>query len=52
METEALGGIFKKAKNEGRTIIFIDESGLSKRPHRYRTWAPRGETPVLQYHFN
>jgi len=25
---------------------------LSQRPHRCRTWAPRGETPVLQYHFN
>ena len=41
-----------EAKNEGRTIIFIDESGLSERPHRCRTWAPRGQTPVLQYHFN
>lgn len=37
---------------EQRTIIFIDESGLSERPHRVRTWAPRGKTPVLQYHFN
>jgi transposase len=42
----------KKAKREGRTIVFIDESGLSERPHRCRTWAPRGQTPVLQYHFN
>jgi transposase len=33
-------------------IVFIDESGLSQRPHRVRTWAPRGQTPVLQYHFN
>jgi len=33
-------------------IVFIDESGLSERPHRVRTWAPRGQTPVLQYHFN
>ena len=29
-----------------------DESGLSQRPHRVRTWAPRGKTPVLQYCFN
>jgi transposase len=42
----------KKAKNQGRIIVFIDESGLSERPHRCRTWAPRGQTPVLQYHFN
>lgn len=32
--------------------MFVDESGLSERPHRVRTWAPRGQTPVLQYHFN
>jgi transposase len=37
---------------ERRTIIFIDESGLSERPYRVRTWGPRGQTPVLQYHFN
>ena len=52
VETKALAGVKKKAKNEGRTIVFIDESGLSERPHRCRTWAPRGQTPVLQYHFN
>ena len=48
VEAEALAGVKKKAKNEGRTIVFIDESGLSERPHRCRTWAPRGQTPVLQ----
>jgi len=32
--------------------VFIDESGLSQRPHRCRTWSPKGETPVLQYSFN
>lgn len=25
---------------------------MSQRPHRRRTWAPRGQTPVLQFHFN
>jgi hypothetical protein len=25
---------------------------LSQRPHRRRTWAPRGQTPVLQFYFN
>ncbi|MEJ0038621.1 MAG: transposase [Gammaproteobacteria bacterium] len=30
----------------------MDESGLSERPCRARTWAPRGETPVLQYSFS
>jgi transposase len=52
METEDLACYQKKAQKEGRTIVFIDESGLSQRPHRCRTWAPRGQTPVLQYHFN
>jgi transposase len=41
----------KKARREGRTIVFIDESGLSTRPHRVRTWAPRGQTPVIQETF-
>ena len=39
------------ARRQGQTIVFVDESGLSERPHRYRTWAPRGQTPVLHYHF-
>ncbi len=42
----------KKAHNEGRTLVFIDESGWSQKPHRCRTWAPRGQTPVLQFNFN
>jgi transposase len=44
--------IKKKAQAEGRTIVSVDESGLSRRPHRRRTWAPRGQTPVIQFHFN
>ncbi len=52
VETRTLAGIKKNAKSQGRTIVFIDESGLSQRPHRCRTWAPRGQTPVLQYHCN
>ena len=42
----------KNAACQGQTIVFVDESGLSQRPHRVRTWAPRGQTPVLQFHFN
>ena len=33
-------------------MVCIDESGLSQQPHRVRTWAPKGQTPILQYHFN
>jgi transposase len=52
LEADALAGSKKNAAKQGRIIVFIDESGLSERPTRVRTWAPRGETPVLQYHFN
>jgi transposase len=47
-----VAGIKKIAARQGRIIVFIDESGLSERPCRARTWAPRGETPVLQYSFS
>jgi transposase len=49
---QALAGAKKKSCREGRTIVFIDESGLSERPTRVKTWAPKGQTPVLQYSFN
>jgi len=49
---EALAGDLKKAPKHGFVIVFVDESGLSQRPHRCLTWAPRGPPPVLQYHFN
>lgn len=42
----------KNAARHGQTIVFIDESGLSERPTVVRTWAPRGQTPVIQYSFN
>jgi transposase len=52
VEASALAGAKKNAQRQGQTIVFVDESGLSERPHRVRTWAPRGQTPVLQFHFN
>jgi transposase len=52
MEASGLAPVKKNAAREGRTIVFVDESGLSERPSRVRTWAPRGETPVLQLAFN
>ena len=42
----------KKARREGRLIVFIDESGLSQRPTRVRTWALKGHSPVVQFCFN
>ena len=38
----------KKAIAEGRTIVFVDESGFRLLPALVRTWAPRGQTPVLR----
>jgi transposase len=29
--------------------VFVDESGLSERPSVVRTWAPRGQTPQLEF---
>lgn len=47
-----MAGAKKNAARRGQTIVFIDESGLSERPTVVRTWAPRGQTPVIQYSFN
>ena len=47
-----MAGAKKNAAREGRLIVFIDESGVSERPTRVRTWALKGQTPVVQFHFN
>lgn len=52
MEAQDLAGAQKKCTAEGRLIVFIDESGLSERPTRVRTWALKGQTPIIQFHFN
>jgi transposase len=43
----ALARPAKKAHEEGRTIVWRDASGCYLLPHAVRTWAPRGQTPVL-----
>ena len=52
MEEAHLAAAQKKARREGRLIVFIDESGLSQRPTRVRTWALKGHSPVVQFCFN
>lgn len=37
----------KKAEREGRTLVWIDEAGFYLLPALVRTWAPKGEPPVL-----
>lgn len=38
----------KKAEIEKRTIVFVDESSFYLWPMAVRTYAPRGQTPVLR----
>jgi hypothetical protein len=52
METETVTNPKTIAARQGRIVVFIEESGLSERPCRVRTWAPKGQTPVLQYSFS
>jgi putative transposase len=37
----------KKARRLNATLVFIDESGLLLAPVVRRSWAPRGQTPIL-----
>lgn len=38
----------KGAEEEGRTIVWVDESGFYLLPAVVRTYAPRGQTPILR----
>ena len=42
----------KNARRRKAWIFFQDESGVSQRPSIRRTWAPKGETPILIHAFN
>jgi hypothetical protein len=52
VDGEAVAGNKKNARRRRAWILFQDESGVSERPPVRRTWAPKGETPVLVYAFN
>ena len=41
-----------RAQKEKRTIVFVDESGLTEKPAAKSTWAPVGQTPVLELNFH
>jgi hypothetical protein len=47
-----MAGGKKKARRRKAWIFFQDESGVSQRPSIRRTWAPKGETPILIHAFN
>ena len=38
----------KRALKEGRTIVFVDQSGFYLLPMVVRTYAPVGQTPILR----
>jgi transposase len=38
----------KKADDQGRTIVWVDQSGFYLLPMAVRTWAPRRHTPILR----
>ena len=38
----------KKAEDEGRTLVWIDEAAFYLLPALVRTWAPVGEPPILR----
>ena len=40
------GPTSKKAQREGRTLVFIDQTGFMLQPTVRRTWAPTGQTPI------
>src|SRR6266496_1849322 len=44
----ALAGSKKKAEEDKATLIWVDEAGFYLLPMAVRTWAPRGQTPILR----
>jgi transposase len=38
----------KKAADESRTVVWVDQSGFYLLPLAVRTWAPCGQTPILR----
>jgi len=42
----------KNAARRGASLIFLDESGFLMAPLVRRTWAPRGQTPLLRQKTN
>jgi len=41
--------LYRKARESGSNVVFVDESGLSNEPNVTRTWAPRGSRPKLRH---
>jgi transposase len=48
VERATLGRAKKKAKDEERTIVFVDEAGFYLLPMAVHSYAPVGQTPILK----
>ena len=48
MARRALASDQKKAIEEKRTLVFVDQSGFYLLPGLVRTYAPVGQTPVIR----
>jgi transposase len=51
VDREEVAGDKKKARKERGWVVFQDESGASQKPPLRRTWAPKGETPVVVHSY-
>lgn len=49
METARLAAHQKKARRLNAHVVFPDESGFQLAPSVRRTWAPRGQTPLIHH---
>jgi len=47
-QVEQFPRIARAAQERGAHLVFLDESGFMLNPCVRRTWAPRGQTPVLE----
>lgn len=47
-ETQTYPAIRAQARKEGAIIYFADESGIRSDYHTGTTWAPKGQTPVIE----
>jgi transposase len=46
-ERETYPALRRRAKRRGATIFFLDEAGIRSDAPLGRTWAPRGQTPIV-----
>jgi transposase len=51
-KTQRWPQIRDEAVAQGRTIVFVDESGLTQKPATKKTWSPEGQTPQIEMNFN